>query len=74
MSTTRGSRKNRAVDLVVGVGSNRDREIGRNRESSREVGVRVLGGVELNDKENSFSARFKLVNFSGCYNGLQFDE
>ena len=32
VSATRGSRKNRAVDLVVGVGSNRDREIGRNRE------------------------------------------
>ena len=40
VSATRGSRKNRAVDLVVGVGSNRDREIGRNRESSRNIRVR----------------------------------
>ena len=40
VSATRGSRKNRAVDLVVGVGSARDREIGRNRENSRNVWVR----------------------------------
>ena len=41
VSTMRGSRKNRAVDLVVGVGSNRDREIGRNRECSRNIRVRL---------------------------------
>ena len=40
VSATRGSRKNRAVDLVVGVGSIRDREIGRNRENSRNIRVR----------------------------------
>ena len=41
VSATRGSRKNRAVDLVVGVESNKDREIGRNRESSRNIRVRL---------------------------------
>ena len=41
VSATRGSRKNRAVDLVVGVRSNRDREIGRDRESSQNIRVRL---------------------------------
>ena len=43
VGATRRSRVNRVLDSVVGVRSFRDREIGRNRESSRNIRVRALG-------------------------------
>ena len=47
-----GRGRNRAVDSGVGVGSFGDREIGRNKESSRKIRVKVREKLGLNDKDS----------------------